>query len=33
MNGPQSRTGKIILQCTYLADQIEHVMPFVDQSL
>ena len=33
MNGPESRTGKIILRCTYLADQFQHALSFVDQSL
>ena len=33
MNGPESRTGKIILRCAYLADQFQHALSFVDQSL
>ena len=33
MNGPESRTEKIILRCAYLADQFQHVLSFVGQSL
>jgi hypothetical protein len=33
MNGPQSCTGKFILRCTYLADQFQHALSFVNQSL
>ena len=33
MNGPESRTVKIILRCAYLADQFQHALSFIDQSL